>query len=34
MTAVALPAGSDAPTVITVGKPALGHSYISAEPTR
>jgi hypothetical protein len=33
-TAAALPAGSDAPTVITVGKPALGQSYISAEPTR
>jgi hypothetical protein len=34
MTAVALPAGSDAPTVIAVGKPALGYSYISTEPTR
>jgi hypothetical protein len=34
MTAPVTLAGSATPTVLTVGKPAFGQSYISAEPTR
>ena len=33
-TATALPARSGPPTVIAVRRPALGQSYIRAEPTR